>query len=176
MTRRIVVRAGFHKTGTTSAQSFLAENGPVLRPAMALGMGYKFRRRFQSYLNGLNLGKRDLLISSEELSGHMPGRGDLADYSAAPILMRENKDVLKTTYPNCDLTFVFTLRKAETWWPRDTIVGFDAVRSKAENSVKTCRCKKGGPEGSDRIDRRVFAAEPVRFRPRRVERGENGFA
>jgi hypothetical protein len=39
MGRRIVVHAGFHKTGTTSAQAFLAENGPVLWPVMALGAG-----------------------------------------------------------------------------------------------------------------------------------------
>lgn len=139
MTRRIVVHAGFHKTGTTSAQAFLAENGPVLWPVMALGLGYKFRpllsatrgystwrdlfslekvrRRLKRYLDGLHLGKRDLLISAEELSGHLPGRGALKDYSAAPILMREIEDVLLSTYPGCDLSFVFTLRKPETWWP-----------------------------------------------------------
>jgi len=139
VTRRIVVHTGFHKTGTTSAQAFLAENGPVLWPVMALGLGYKFRpllsaargfstwrdpfslekfrRRFETYLAELNLGKRDLLISAEELSGHLPGRGDLADYSAAPILMQEIEDVLLAAYPEAAVTFVLTLRRPETWWP-----------------------------------------------------------
>lgn len=139
MSRRIVVHAGFHKTGTTSAQAFLAENGPVLWPVMALGMRYKFplllaaargystwrdpislakfRARLAAYLEDLNLGKRDLLISAEELCGHLPGRGDLADYSAAPALLAETEDILTEHYPEAQITFVFTLRRPETWWP-----------------------------------------------------------
>ena len=34
--QHIVVHAGFHKTGTTAIQSFLADNGPHLWPHMAL--------------------------------------------------------------------------------------------------------------------------------------------
>ncbi|MEL7116420.1 MAG: hypothetical protein AAGP08_12685 [Pseudomonadota bacterium] len=136
---RVVVHAGFHKTGTTSAQAFLRQNGEVLWPVMALGLGYKFRpalsaargystwrdpftlekfrRRVETYLAELGLGRRDLLISSEELCGHLPGRGEIADYAAAPALMREIEAAVKDHLPGCDLHFVFTLRRAETWWP-----------------------------------------------------------
>jgi hypothetical protein len=139
MTKRIVIHAGFHKTGTSSAQAFLAENGRVLWPVMALGLGYRFRPllaaargystyrtrlrlarfdlRLHSYLKSQRLKTRDLLISSEELSGHLPGRGDLADYSAAPVLMRRLEKGLRRAYPEAKLSFVFTLRHPETWWP-----------------------------------------------------------
>lgn len=137
--QRVVIHAGFHKTGTSSAQAVLRANGPVLWPVMALGLrprlapvlsaarGYSTWRdpltlakvgyRFGLYLRELNLPpKRQLLISCEELSGHLPGRGDLEDYSAAPQLMRALAAELEAAFGDrLDLTFFFSLRQPGTW-------------------------------------------------------------
>lgn len=175
MTRKILVHGGFHKTGTTSAQAFLAENGPVLWPVMALGLGYKFRpllaaargfstwqdpislakfrHRADSYLDDLNLGKRDLLISAEELSGHLPGRGELKDYAAAPVLMRSLEAALRAAFPEAQLRFVFTLRRPETWWP-----------SAYWEHVKSARMTLDYAAFLDRYGRLDLAAEAARIK------------
>lgn len=136
--QRVVIHAGFHKTGTTTAQRTLHANGPVLWPVMALGLHWRlkpvlhaarafstwqddlslaqFAARFEEYLDDLDLGSRGLLIASEELCGHLPGRGDIADYSAVPILMRRLADVLERRFgASLDLAFLFTLRRPSDW-------------------------------------------------------------
>ncbi|MHC0054258.1 hypothetical protein [Actibacterium sp. D379-3] len=137
--QRVVIHAGFHKTGTTSIQATLRANGPVLWPVMALALrgkiqpvvsaarGYSTWRdpislakagtRFGAFVRGLELSpRRQLLISAEELSGHMPGRGDLADYSAAPDLMQCYADELEDIFGDrLDLTFFFSLRQPGAW-------------------------------------------------------------
>ncbi len=136
--QRVVIHAGFHKTGTTSIQRTLHANGPVLWPVMALGLRWRlkpvlhaarafsawrddlslveFTARFEEYLEDLDLGSRGLLIASEELCGHLPGRDDIADYRAAPLLMRRLADVLEQRFGAAlDLTFPFTLRRAGGW-------------------------------------------------------------
>lgn len=137
MARRIVVHAGFHKTGAAEGQAILQENGPLLWPVMALGLrdklqpvlsaarGFstwkdpasltKFRERLGAFLGELGLGQRGLLIAAEELSGHLPGRGEILDYSAAPVLLAEMEAVLKRAYPAADLSFVLSLRQHEAW-------------------------------------------------------------
>lgn len=130
---------GFHKTGTTSAQAFLRANAKHLWPLMALGLrqqlepvlhatrGYstwrdplsleKIRSRFTEYLDGLDLGrKRDLLLSSEELSGHMAGRAGLPSYAAVPQIAEVLEGCLLERFgAETRLTFLFTLRAAAPW-------------------------------------------------------------
>ncbi|PKP84795.1 MAG: hypothetical protein CVT80_06185 [Alphaproteobacteria bacterium HGW-Alphaproteobacteria-2] len=136
--QRVVIHAGFHKTGTTTAQQTLHANGPVLWPVMALGLRWRlkpvlhaarafstlrddlslieFTARFDEYLDDLDIGNRGLLIASEELCGHLPGRGDIADYAAAPVLMRRMADVLERRFGDVlDLAFLFTLRRPSDW-------------------------------------------------------------
>lgn len=137
--QHVVIHAGFHKTGTSSVQATLRENGPHLWPVMALETGHrikpiraaargfstwrdpltlaKFGVRFAKWLQGLDLPpKRQLLICSEELCGHLPGRGDLADYSAAPELMGVLAEELEAAFgARLDLTFFFSLRQPEAW-------------------------------------------------------------
>lgn len=137
MARRIVVHGGFHKTGAAGGQAVLQENGPVLWPVMALGLrdklqpvlsaarGFstwrdpasltKFRERMGAWLAELGLGKRDLVISAEELCGHLPGRGQVLDYGAAPVLLAEVEAVLRRAYPEAALSFVLSLRQREAW-------------------------------------------------------------
>ena len=137
--QKIVIHAGFHKTGTTTVQAFLRANGPILWPVMAIGLRWQLRdvraaarafsswrdpfslarfgHRFGDYLQGLNLAPgRKLCLSSEELAGHIPGHEHLVDYSATPQLMREIADVAQARFRDrLDLTFYFSTRAAADW-------------------------------------------------------------
>ena len=42
MPGRIVIHAGFHKTGTTTVQRFLKENSETLWPLTAIGLRHRF--------------------------------------------------------------------------------------------------------------------------------------
>lgn len=159
---RIVIHAGFHKTGTTTVQQLLRSNGPVLWPVMALGLrprlkpilhaarGYstwrdpfslmKFSDRFGAYLDSLGLSPRRMLcISSEELSGHMPGRDKVPDYGAVPELMAEIARVASARFARLDLTFYFSTRAADPW-----------LRSAWAEHVKASRMTLDLPDFIDR--------------------------
>ena len=138
MPGKIVIHAGFHKTGTTSVQRFIKANSQTLWPLTAIAMrprfpevlsasrGYstwrdplalaKFTHRFDAFVRDINLGEnRRLVISAEELSGHIPGRGDLADYSATPHLMEEIVSVFEDIFDDPNLHFHFSTRAREPW-------------------------------------------------------------
>lgn len=138
MPRRIVLHAGFHKTGTSSVQAVLRANRKALMPACAIRLkgqmkdlmhatrGYstygtadaldKVRSRFDALLADLpGMPRRSLLLSAEELSGHMPGRGDLATYTAAPVLMYLFWERARAAFPNTPLAVVFGTRNRAHW-------------------------------------------------------------
>jgi len=138
MTRRIVIHAGFHKTGTTTVQRMLHANGEVLWPVTALALRWRlkpvlaaalaysdwrdsdsldlFAARFDEFLTDLNLGaKRMLCLSSEELAGHMPGREGVEDYSATPALMATLLEGLRRRIPEADPVFYFSTRAPDSW-------------------------------------------------------------
>lgn len=137
--RRIVLHPGFHKTGTTSIQRFLHDNGKAIYPTHAIGMDWRFpdllsatrgfsvwrdddslakaALRFAAFISKLDLPRgRNLVISAEALSGHLPGRDGLADYSAAPVLMAEFVRVLEAAYKgDFELAVLITTRDADPW-------------------------------------------------------------
>ena len=138
MPGRIVIHAGFHKTGTTTVQRFLKENSETLWPLTAIGLRHRFpdllhsaraysvwrdpitlaqfAHRFDTFIRALDLGPhRRLVISSEELAGHLPGREDVADYGAVPALMGEMVDVLEDIHGEVDLRFHFSTRATAPW-------------------------------------------------------------
>lgn len=138
MPRKIVLHAGFHKTGTSTVQAVLRANRKALMPKLAIRLkgqmselisatrGYstygtadaldKVSRRFDALLADLpGMPRRTLLLSAEELSGHMPGRGPLADYSAAPVLMYLFWQRAKQAFPSTPVTFCFATRDAGAW-------------------------------------------------------------
>ena len=139
ISRRIVIHGGFHKTGTTSAQTCVLDNGPLIWPHAATvlpgrsrgrvarhAVRYsisgdaadlgRFRRTLAELLGGLNLGKRALLISDENLCGRMPGRDGQDGYDSAPDLMAATVQVIRRDIdPDPDLRFVFTTRAPESW-------------------------------------------------------------
>tara|TARA_R110002049_G_scaffold44333_3_gene129773 strand:+ start:10209 stop:10997 length:789 start_codon:yes stop_codon:yes gene_type:complete len=138
MPRRIVLHPGFHKTGTSSIQHLLRENRVALKPFAALRLHWQLRElvqatrgystwrdpltlikvqdRFETLLDGVpGMPRRTLIISSEELSGHMPGRGDLADYSAAPVLLYAMWEILHRRYPQAEIVIHLSTRAPDDW-------------------------------------------------------------
>lgn len=136
--RRVVIHAGFHKTGTTSLQQTLRANRAALRPEIRLvlrpGMtalcdsARAYSRSREDYDLGMVKYEAALLIeslqaeqattlviSSEDLSGHMPGRHGLHGYGAAPHLMRALSVAFKTAAPDDEVSFFFTTRAADPW-------------------------------------------------------------
>ena len=138
MPKKIVIHAGFHKTGTSTVQEVLRANRRALMPALALRLkgqmpelisatrGYstygtadaldKVSSRFDAVLGDLpGMPRRTLLLSAEELSGHMPGRGLLADYSAAPVLMYLLWQRAQAAFPKTPVVFCFATRDGPDW-------------------------------------------------------------
>lgn len=140
MPRRIILHAGFHKTGTTTIQQTLRHNRALLKPRVALRLrwhlrdvihatrGYstwrdplsllKVQHRFDKLLQDLpRMPRRSLILSSEELSGHLPGRGELADYSAAPDLLAAMWEVAAERFPTAQIMVYLSTRAPEHWLP-----------------------------------------------------------
>ena len=138
MPRRIVIHAGFHKTGTSTVQAVLRDNAAALaphlrgllkedmRPLLHAARGFstwrdpislvKFRLRFEAVLaRQTDLTGRVLCLSAEELSGHLPGRGPLADYSAAPELAREMVQAAQGLWPGAELALFYSTRAPDSW-------------------------------------------------------------
>lgn len=138
MPRRIVIHAGFHKTGTSSVQRGLRRHRNTLRPFMKsvlkgsmtellhatrgystwrdTGSRQKVRRRFTALLEtARDMPRRTLCLSAEELSGHMPGRPGLTDYAAAPDLATDFAQIAHAVFPDCPVCFFYTTRSAESW-------------------------------------------------------------
>jgi hypothetical protein len=136
---RVFIHLGFHKTGTTSAQALLRENRKLLRRHLYFYLKWrfedvtfasrgfstwrdpltreKFRWRWDAFLQDLTLDPgKPLLLSSEELTGHLPGRQGLADYSAAPLLAADMaKGVFSRWGGDTELTFIYTTRDPDSW-------------------------------------------------------------
>ncbi|TDK46788.1 hypothetical protein [Antarcticimicrobium luteum] len=138
MPRAIVIHSGFHKTGTSTLQQVLRHNRPALKGRVRIVLrgemrdlvhaarGYsswrdpftldKFARRFRALLEKVGpLPNRVLCLSCEELSGHLPGREGIADYSAAAVLASDMARIAGKMHPGTPLCFVLTLRRPESW-------------------------------------------------------------
>jgi len=136
--RRVIIHAGFHKTGTTSLQQTLRANRAALRPDIRLvlrpGMtalceaARAYSRTREDYDLGLVKYEAALLIealaeeqattlilTSEDLGGHMPGRYGLHGYGATPDLIRALSVAFKAAAPDDALTFFFTTRAPDAW-------------------------------------------------------------
>lgn len=167
MPRRIILHAGFHKTGTSTVQKFLRTNRVALRKQVALRLrwhmkdlisatrGYstdrdpltliKVQSRFGALMNDLpGMPRRTLIISAEELAGHLPGRGALADYAAAPVLLYAFWEIAKTRYPKAEIMVYLSTRAPQTWlasayWEHvkssDMTMDFDAFAEKYHSAA-----------------------------------------
>ena len=140
---RVIVHAGFHKTGTTSLQDFLKENQTALAPFFSyygkadfLQAGANarifaqrpfywrrlaFRRSFRRFLNHIP-DAPIIVLSRETFSGVMPGHRDILGRTikdqtpTAIILAREIVQLLKKRFgPQTEIEFLFTTRDRENW-------------------------------------------------------------
>lgn len=151
--RRVIVHAGFHKTGTTSAQSFLRANGKHIRPRCFLLLPGRVRKgaarmavrysRFgtagllDAFVDDLHAtlsaldqtSERKVLISDENMAGRMPGRDGQMGYSATPELMARAEDVICDVFGvETDVVFHFTTRAPQSW-----------LRSTYKHNLRTSR-------------------------------------
>ena len=139
-TIRIVIHAGFHKTGTTSLQTALLAHTPhiarlfrvetratspafvrVCEAARSLSQDPaqlpSLDTTLTRWTRTLTLDPgQGLLISSEDLSGHMPGRGTVTDYrSAQPVAQAMHRALTDHFGSAADIRFLFTTRQPEDW-------------------------------------------------------------
>lgn len=137
MPTRVVIHAGFHKTGTTSIQKTLRENRTALEPHVRIvlraGMVAlcEATRGYSQSKSALDLALVQyetaellqrveghsgvVLISSEDLAGHMPGRRGLKSYDATPKLMQAISVAATEVLPDTELSFIFTTRAPDPW-------------------------------------------------------------
>lgn len=134
---RVIVHAGFYKTGTTTLQAFLAENqrriapyaaiymGPQLGAATSLGRHYgqlpvfwrrrRFGRAMDNFLTTVE-NAPCIVISRESFSGMMIGYArctrPTTRYSntAIPLAREIRRAVVARFGADVDLTFVYTTR------------------------------------------------------------------
>jgi hypothetical protein len=140
---RIIVHAGFHKTGTTSLQAFVEANRTALKPwadiylktdlsrARYLGRWYGqrpifwrlwlFRHGFRRFLSNLP-DAATIFISRESFSGMMPGftrrnGTQVTTYADQAIpLAREIVTGLRRRFgPTCQIEFLYTTRQGQPW-------------------------------------------------------------
>lgn len=141
-TRPLIIHAGFHKTGTTTVQRTLRDNRDALKPYCNIHLKWKIRdlvhatRGYSTYRDPLTLAKvsmradeyweaqptfksRSLILSAEELAGHMPGREDVPDYRPAIQNLREIVDSATRRFAKADLLpdikVAMTTRQPDTW-------------------------------------------------------------
>ena len=137
---RVVIHAGFHKTGTTSVQSTLRANRALLEPHLRVYLKADFdalteaTRAFcaapedDAALNAVGRyamrffrrierdDPRPILMSSEDLSGHLPGRRRRPGYHAAPRIMSVIAENARHRFgDNLDLILFFSTRDSDTW-------------------------------------------------------------
>lgn len=132
-----LLHLGFHKTGTSTAQHFLADNRARLAPYLRVVLldelkpADKTARRFSKARDAASLVEfaaafagcleaagrdrdRPLLLSCEGLSGDIPGRAGVSDYAAAvelaPVIARVARHL---GYPGATLRF--SLRDPQDW-------------------------------------------------------------
>ncbi|MDD8022888.1 MAG: hypothetical protein PHX82_07270 [Paracoccaceae bacterium] len=140
---RIVVHAGFHKTGTTSLQDYLRHNPHRLTDHAAIYLKedflaagncgrlyglrpypwrlWRFRHALRQFLTGIEAVPQ-IFLSWEGFSGVMPGHqrlltGTIRDFSRSAIpLARTIASELRHRFgPDCQIEFLYTLRDRESW-------------------------------------------------------------
>ena len=136
--REILFHPGFHRTGTSSIQHFLWRNHESLAPHVQLMMLRHLKpvvrlcAHFSTTKNPLDLlemselldtafteralpDTNNLIISCEGLSGHMPGRNGVDDYSAAPLLIQYFVSYLQERFPDARVRVILSTRDSESW-------------------------------------------------------------
>ncbi len=135
---RLVLHAGFHKTGTSSVQQALVANRAALAGHARIFLKADFKPladacRAASVSDSLDdyarvtqaaagfgstldpADPRPVLMASEDLSGIVPGRRGVLGYQAAPQIMRALLDGFAQSLPAAEPTLFFSTRAADAW-------------------------------------------------------------
>lgn len=134
---QVIIHPGFHKTGTSTLQAALRTNRRALAPDIEILLdtdmtgligatkGYSKSHSLldlslviyetAQIASRLNPTTKTVILSSESLCGHIPGRGKVKDYRSAPALLAAISDAFAEIPAEIRLTFFFTLRNPETW-------------------------------------------------------------
>ncbi|MEY8826952.1 hypothetical protein AB9K34_00725 [Sedimentitalea sp. XS_ASV28] len=154
--KRIVIHAGFHKTGTTTVQATLRANHELLRPHLRVALRSEMpdlcdaardwsvsRRdadmsRFCDHAAALarswdSADPRPVLLCSEDLAGRMPGRRNLSSYDATPDLMQALVKTLAHIHPEADIRLYFSTRAAAPWLASCHAQHLRAIRMKMDS-------------------------------------------
>lgn len=140
--RRIILHAGFHKTGTTSLQACLRSNSRLLAPLWrvntridndALRCVLDAARDYSAsgddedlamvgaqsilWLSSLDMEPGSgLLVSSEDFSGHMPGRLGVKHYLAAAKILAKIVEMASILFDgHVQFEILFTTRERSPW-------------------------------------------------------------
>ena len=135
---RVILHAGFHKTGTTTLQQALLRNRRALAPHLRLiprermmpaGRTARawsasrdplemavFRYELAQAVEGWDdADPRPVVISHEDLCGNMPGRHGVESYAAAAPLMQAVVETLAGLYPQARPEIFFSTRAPGAW-------------------------------------------------------------
>jgi hypothetical protein len=135
---RLIVHPGFHKTGTSTVQATLRQNHAALRDHLRILLRpdmvatCEAARTYSRSRDAFDLAlfryevaqlgeswdtsdSRPVLMASEDLSGHMPGRYGLKDYSAAPELMKTLITTLGEIHADLTTTLFYSTRAPALW-------------------------------------------------------------
>ena len=135
---RLILHPGFHKTGTSTVQATLRQNRAILRSHLRILLRpdmiatCEAARTYSRSRDALDLAlfryevaqlgeswdpndPRPVLMASEDLSGHMPGRHGLKGYSAAPELMKTLVTTLGEIHADLTTTLFYSTRAPGPW-------------------------------------------------------------
>lgn len=140
MAPRILIHAGFHKTGSSSVQAALRAHAPALAPHCAVlladqpkgrqmaeaarllsrapGLANRrlLRRHFDQWLRQVSLREgQALLLSCEDLAGHMPGHPGIDSYAMAPRLARVAVRAAAEMWPGAEVWLAYGTRAPDPW-------------------------------------------------------------
>ena len=134
---RVILHAGFHKTGTTTVQKALHRNRHALAPHLRqaardrMASAGQSARAWSASKDPMDMAllryelaqvmevwdssdPRPIVLSCEDLCGHMPGRDGVARYAAAP-LMQTIAETLVQLHPEARPEFYFSTRAPGPW-------------------------------------------------------------
>lgn len=140
---RVIVHAGFHKTGTSSLQDYLARHSAALAPhlhyygkaempavdAAARAYGRRpfpwrlaaFRATLRRFLTGVPAAPL-IVLSRESFSGRMPGQRDWRGRrvrrfapAAIPLARALAAEITTRFGPATQVEFLYTIRAREAW-------------------------------------------------------------
>jgi len=167
MPRRIIIHGGFHLTGGAALQHVLRDNRVAMKKHTALRLNWHLRDflpaaraysvtrdpaalaeaqdRFDTVMSELpGMPRRTLIMSAEDLAGHLPGHPTVEDYAAAPVLFYAYWESAKKHFPQADIHIHLSTRSPQAWLAAayahhvetsDMTLGFEAYRAQYETSA-----------------------------------------